>query len=68
VTNVSPRIVRGTTHGPLYGPGQSAFLNIELISEKTAEAIPNHFMHHSLSSSKGIDENIFSIGWNACAS
>lgn len=37
VTNVSPRIVRGTTSGPIYGPGQNAFLNIELISEKTAE-------------------------------
>ncbi|KAM9008251.1 dihydropyrimidine dehydrogenase [NADP(+)] isoform 2-T2 [Ara ararauna] len=36
VTNVSPRIVRGTTSGPIYGPGQSSFLNIELISEKTA--------------------------------
>lgn len=36
VTNVSPRIVRGTTSGHLYGPGQGAFLNIELISEKTA--------------------------------
>ncbi|KAF6074359.1 dihydropyrimidine dehydrogenase [Phyllostomus discolor] len=36
VTNVSPRIIRGTTSGPLYGPGQSSFLNIELISEKTA--------------------------------
>jgi dihydropyrimidine dehydrogenase (NADP+) len=36
VTNVSPRIVRGTTSGPMYGPGQSSFLNIELISEKTA--------------------------------
>uniref|UniRef100_A0A3P8X8W9 Dihydropyrimidine dehydrogenase [NADP(+)] n=1 Tax=Esox lucius TaxID=8010 RepID=A0A3P8X8W9_ESOLU len=36
VTNVSPRIVRGTTSGPLFGPGQSSFLNIELISEKTA--------------------------------
>ncbi|CAD5214672.1 unnamed protein product [Bursaphelenchus okinawaensis] len=35
VTNVSPRIIRGTTHGPLFGPGQGAFLNIELISEKT---------------------------------
>lgn len=37
VTNVSPRIVRGTTSGPMYGPGQGSFLNIELISEKTAE-------------------------------
>ncbi|KAI6187978.1 Dihydropyrimidine dehydrogenase [NADP(+)] [Aphelenchoides besseyi] len=37
VTNVSPRIVRGTTSGPLFGPGQGAFLNIELISEKTEE-------------------------------
>uniref|UniRef100_A0A0M3KG98 dihydropyrimidine dehydrogenase (NADP(+)) n=1 Tax=Anisakis simplex TaxID=6269 RepID=A0A0M3KG98_ANISI len=37
VTNVSPRIVRGTTSGPLYGPQQGSFLNIELISEKTAE-------------------------------
>uniref|UniRef100_A0A069DXZ8 Dihydropyrimidine dehydrogenase [NADP(+)] n=1 Tax=Panstrongylus megistus TaxID=65343 RepID=A0A069DXZ8_9HEMI len=37
VTNVSPRIVRGTTSGHTYGPGQSSFLNIELISEKTCE-------------------------------
>jgi len=37
VTNVSPRIVRGTTSGHLFGPGQGSFLNIELISEKTAE-------------------------------
>lgn len=37
VTNVSPRIVRGTTSGHLYGPQQGSFLNIELISEKTAE-------------------------------
>lgn len=36
VTNVSPRIVRGTTSGPHYGPGQGSFLNIELISEKTS--------------------------------
>ena len=36
VTNVSPRIVRGTTSGHTFGPGQSSFLNIELISEKTA--------------------------------
>ena len=36
VTNVAPRIVRGTTSGHNYGPGQGAFLNIELISEKTA--------------------------------
>ncbi|XP_061926358.1 dihydropyrimidine dehydrogenase [NADP(+)] [Entelurus aequoreus] len=36
VTNVSPRIVRGTTSGHMYGPGQGSFLNIELISEKTA--------------------------------
>ncbi|KFO26539.1 Dihydropyrimidine dehydrogenase [NADP+] [Fukomys damarensis] len=36
VTNVSPRIIRGTTSGPMYGPAQSSFLNIELISEKTA--------------------------------
>lgn len=36
VTNVSPRIVRGTTSGPIYGPGMGSFLNIELISEKTA--------------------------------
>ncbi|CAG0921810.1 unnamed protein product, partial [Notodromas monacha] len=36
-TNVSPRIVRGTTSGEVYGPGQGAFLNIELISEKTQE-------------------------------
>lgn len=35
VTNVSPRIVRGTTSGPIFGPGQGSFLNIELISEKS---------------------------------
>uniref|UniRef100_V5GTH2 Dihydropyrimidine dehydrogenase [NADP(+)] n=1 Tax=Anoplophora glabripennis TaxID=217634 RepID=V5GTH2_ANOGL len=34
VTNVSPRIVRGTTSGYHYGPQQGSFLNIELISEK----------------------------------
>lgn len=34
VTNVSPRIVRGVTSGQNFGPGQGAFLNIELISEK----------------------------------
>lgn len=37
VTNVSPRIVRGTTSGHSYGPGQSSFLNIELISEKSCQ-------------------------------
>ncbi|KAF7266557.1 hypothetical protein GWI33_020065 [Rhynchophorus ferrugineus] len=37
VTNVSPRIVRGTTSGQLYGPQQGSFLNIELISEKYCE-------------------------------
>ncbi|EYC21985.1 hypothetical protein Y032_0018g3645 [Ancylostoma ceylanicum] len=36
VTNVSPRIVRGSTSGPIYGPNQGSFLNIELISEKSA--------------------------------
>jgi len=36
ITNVSPRIVRGTTSGHIFGPGQGSFLNIELISEKTA--------------------------------
>jgi dihydropyrimidine dehydrogenase (NADP+) len=36
VTNVSPRIVRGTTFGHMYGPNLGSFLNIELISEKTA--------------------------------
>lgn len=36
ITNVSPRIVRGTTSGHKYGPNQDAFMNIELISEKTA--------------------------------
>eukprot|EP00211_Chloroparvula_japonica_P000094 CAMPEP_0119128094 /NCGR_PEP_ID=MMETSP1310-20130426/6384_1 /TAXON_ID=464262 /ORGANISM="Genus nov. species nov., Strain RCC2339" /LENGTH=1106 /DNA_ID=CAMNT_0007118401 /DNA_START=52 /DNA_END=3372 /DNA_ORIENTATION=+ len=35
ITNVSPRIVRGSTNGPLYGPNQSSFMNIELITEKT---------------------------------
>lgn len=36
VTNVSPRIIRGSTTGFLWGPGQSSFQNIELITEKTA--------------------------------
>ncbi|XP_076639688.1 dihydropyrimidine dehydrogenase su(r) [Colletes latitarsis] len=36
VTNVSPRITRGSTSRHLYGPEQGSFLNIELISEKTA--------------------------------
>eukprot|EP01104_Vermistella_antarctica_P004115 TRINITY_DN14629_c0_g1_i1.p1 TRINITY_DN14629_c0_g1~~TRINITY_DN14629_c0_g1_i1.p1 ORF type:complete len:1024 (-),score=347.23 TRINITY_DN14629_c0_g1_i1:63-3080(-) len=36
VTNVSPRIIRGTTSGHHFGPGQGSFMNIELISEKTA--------------------------------
>ncbi|XP_022092214.1 dihydropyrimidine dehydrogenase [NADP(+)]-like [Acanthaster planci] len=36
VTNVSPRIVRGTTSGHTFGPGQGSFLNIELVSEKTS--------------------------------
>lgn len=35
VTNVSPRIVRGVTSGQNFGPQQGAFLNIELISEKS---------------------------------
>jgi dihydropyrimidine dehydrogenase (NADP+) len=36
VTNVSPRIIRGETGGPRYGPNMASFLNIELISEKSA--------------------------------
>lgn len=28
--------MRGTTSGQIFGPGQGSFLNIELISEKTA--------------------------------
>ncbi|KNC72040.1 hypothetical protein SARC_15410, partial [Sphaeroforma arctica JP610] len=36
VVNVSPRIVRGSTSNHIYGPGQTSFLNIELISEKSA--------------------------------
>ena len=36
VTNVSPRIIRGSTSGARFGPHQSSFLNIELISEKSA--------------------------------
>ena len=39
VTNVAPRSVWGTTSGHIYGPGQGSFLNIELISEKTAKYI-----------------------------
>ncbi|CAF0914507.1 unnamed protein product [Rotaria sp. Silwood1] len=37
ITNVSPRMARGTTSGHTYGPGQGSFINIELISEKTTE-------------------------------
>lgn len=37
VTNVSPRIIRGVTSGHTFGPQQGAFLNIELISEKSCE-------------------------------
>jgi len=37
VTNVAPRITRGTTSGHQYGPGLGSFINIELISEKSAE-------------------------------
>lgn len=37
MTNISPRIVRGTTSRHHFGPEQGSFLNIELISEKTAE-------------------------------
>lgn len=33
---MSPRIVRGSTSGHVYGPQQGSFLNIELISEKCA--------------------------------
>ena len=36
MTNVSPRIVRGTTSGHKFGPNQGSFLNIEIISEKTS--------------------------------
>lgn len=35
-SNVSPRIVKGETSGLKFGPHQSSFLNIELISEKSA--------------------------------
>eukprot|EP01012_Entosiphon_sulcatum_P020608 TRINITY_DN2551_c0_g1_i1.p1 TRINITY_DN2551_c0_g1~~TRINITY_DN2551_c0_g1_i1.p1 ORF type:complete len:1033 (+),score=162.44 TRINITY_DN2551_c0_g1_i1:22-3099(+) len=35
ITNVSPRIVRGSTTGHSYGPGQTSFTNIELISDKS---------------------------------
>jgi dihydropyrimidine dehydrogenase (NADP+) len=35
ITNVSPRIIRGSTSGNLYGPNMSSFMNIELITEKT---------------------------------
>ncbi|CAD1479183.1 unnamed protein product, partial [Heterotrigona itama] len=35
VTNISPRIIKGTTSRHHYGPEQSSFLNIELISEKS---------------------------------
>ncbi|XP_068808465.1 dihydropyrimidine dehydrogenase [NADP(+)] isoform X12 [Struthio camelus] len=67
VTNVSPRIVRGVTSGPIYGPGQGSFLNIELISEKTAAYwcksiaelkadFPNHILIASIMSSYSKDD------------
>lgn len=34
MTNVSPRIVKGSTSRHHFGPEQGSFLNIELISEK----------------------------------
>jgi len=34
--NVSPRIVRATNSPATYGPGQKGFINIELVTEKTA--------------------------------
>jgi len=34
--NVSPRIVRTTNNPQLYGPHQNGFVNIELVTEKTA--------------------------------
>ncbi|CAL4059259.1 unnamed protein product, partial [Meganyctiphanes norvegica] len=67
VTNVSPRIVRGTTSGHIYGPGQGAFLNIELISEKTCaywcqsirelkKDFPNHVLIASIMCSYNCDD------------
>ncbi|XP_063284409.1 dihydropyrimidine dehydrogenase [NADP(+)] isoform X1 [Pelobates fuscus] len=67
VTNVSPRIIRGTTSGHLYGPGQGSFLNIELISEKTAaywcqsitelkKDFPNHILIASIMCSYNKDD------------
>ena len=49
VTNVSPRIIRGTTSGHVYGPGQGSFLNIELISEKFARYWVRNFPFSYLS-------------------
>ena len=37
ITTTMTFAVRGTTSGHTFGPGQGSFLNIELISEKTAE-------------------------------
>ena len=37
VVNVSPRIVRSTINKQWFGPEQEGFLNIELISEKSAD-------------------------------
>ena len=71
MNNVSPRIVRGTTSGHVYGPGQGAFLNIELISEKTAEYwcrsvkelkadFPKHVSPYNNSESMKNDRSTFS--------
>ncbi|XP_026679568.1 dihydropyrimidine dehydrogenase [NADP(+)]-like [Diaphorina citri] len=49
VTNVSPRIVKGTTSRHLYGPEQGSFLNIELISEKTAYQWSQTWIFYALS-------------------
>lgn len=66
VTNVSPRIIRGTTFGPSFGPNLGSFLNIELISEKTCaywlqviREIKNDFPDHILIASImcSFDEN-----------
>jgi len=35
IVNISPRIIRGSPNGNLFGPNQNSYMNIELISEKT---------------------------------
>jgi len=54
ICNVSPRITRGTTFGPHYGPNLGGFINIELISEKTT----NYWIESMIELKRDHPENV----------